>query len=249
MILGQILLATLLGGLASVLAAYCLGGLLRRFERQMVGFAAGALLAAALLLVLPEALGADVSAVRVLGTVFVALVALFALEKLALWRHAHWHDERAPSSGPHSLQPAGYMVLVGDGLHNFVDGILIAAAFLTSPVLGWSTALAVVLHEIPQELGDFMLLVNAGWTRRKALVWNALASMTACCGGALGYFALSHAEPLIPYVLAVSAASFLYIAVADLVPLLQQERSPRALAAQLVVMAVGSLVVTFDLWA
>lgn len=259
MILGQIVLATLLGGVASVLAAWLLAEVLRPLQRRLVGFAVGALLGAALLMILPEALESHVSAIEVTGTVLVSLAALFMLEKLTLWRHAH--SERvaatparsgspmvgssgATASHDDSLQPAAYMVIVGDALHNFVDGVLLAAAFMTSPAVGWGATLAVVLHEVPQELGDFLLLREAGWSRRKAILLNCAASLAAVLGGIVGYAVLSDAQHAVPYVLAVAAASFMYVAVADLIPRLQRDRSPRDLATQLAAMAIGCLFVS-----
>jgi zinc and cadmium transporter len=134
--------------------------------------------------------------------------------------HLHEHDH----SHAHALSPTAAMILLGDGLHNFVDGVLIAAAFLTDPALGVATALAVVAHEIPQELGDFMVLLAAGYSRGKALLLNAVSGAAAVAGGVLGYFALQGAQHVIPYALALSAASFIYIAVADLVPELHKAR-------------------------
>lgn len=259
MILGQIVLATLLGGVASVLAAWLLAEVLRPLQRRLVGFAVGALLGAALLMILPEALESHVSAIEITGTVLASWAVLFMLEKLTLWRHAHVEPVApaalgadAPMVASHgartghdeSLQPAAYMVIVGDALHNFVDGVLLAAAFMTSPAVGWGATLAVVLHEVPQELGDFLLLREAGWSRRKAILLNGAASLAAVLGGIVGYSVLSGAQHIIPYVLAMAAASFLYIAVADLIPRLQRDCAPRDLATQLAAMGIGCLVVS-----
>lgn len=224
----MIVVATLAGGVLSVVLAAMLAlTLLRRWAQRLVSFAVGVLLATALLNLMPEAsnaLGPELAGAWLLGGVLI----FFVLEKLALWRHAHVHGDDAhhdhahvPSSAP---SPAGAMIVLGDGLHNFVDGILIAAAFLTDPALGIATAMAVIAHEIPQELGDFMVLLNAGYTRRRALLLNALSGAAALGGGLLGYIALQGAQHLIPYALALSAASFLYIAIADLVPELHRAR-------------------------
>lgn len=226
-----IVLATLAGGVLSVLLAASVGlTVLARWADRLVGFAVGVLLAAALLTLLPKAvneLGPETAGAWLLAGV----IAFFVLEKLALWRHQHGKQEVAPS---------GPMILLGDAMHNFVDGVLIAAAFLHDPALGVATALAVLLHEVPQELGDFMVLLSAGYSRRRALLFNALSGSAAVAGGVLGYFALRGAEGVLPYVLAIAAASFLYIAVADLVPELHKARRRLAEAGlQLGLIATG----------
>lgn len=240
MTLLQIVLATLAGGLLSVFAAAAVSlTLLSRWAPRLVSYAVGVLLAAAFLDLLPEA-AAKLPVDRVLATCLGGVLGFFVLEKLALWRHAH----AAEHAHAAIRKPAGSMILIGDALHNFVDGILIAAAFLTDPALGWAVALGVIAHEIPQEVGDFMVLLESGWSRRAALFWNALASLAAVAGGVLGYFALSAGQMAVPYVLAVSAASFLYIAVADLIPELHRRWDFREAALQVVLIAsgVGTLV-------
>jgi len=239
MILLQILLATLAVGVLSVLAAALVSlTLLLQWAPRLVAYAVGVLLGAAFLNLLPQAIEA-LGPHDVLATCLGGLLAFFVLEKLALWRHAHagLHDHDHDLG--HGHKAAGTMILVGDALHNFVDGILIAAAFLTDPALGWAVAIGIIAHEIPQETGDFMVLLASGWSKRSALCWNLLASLAAVAGGLLGYFALSDAEAAVPYVLAVSAASFLYIAVADLIPELHRHwRLPEA-GAQLALIAAG----------
>ena len=131
------------------------------------------------------------------------------------------------------------MIVLGDGLHNFVDGVLIAAAFLADPALGWVTAIAVLAHELPQEIGDFMVLLNAGLSKKRALVLNAFSGAAMILGGIAGYFALDGVQTAVPYVLVIAAASFIYIAVADLVPELHRQRSFRDAAAQLVLLLTG----------
>lgn len=224
MILLSILLATLAGGVLSVLAAAAMSySLLARWAPKLVSYAVGVLLGAAFLDLLPEAVNA-LGPEDVLATCLAGILAFFVLEKLALWRHAHIEPHDPDSGGAphahahHRVQAAGLMIVVGDGLHNFVDGVLIAAAFLTDPAVGWAVTIGVVTHEIPQEVGDFMVLLNAGYSRCKALLMNALSGAAAVIGGIAGYFALAHAAEAVPYVLAFSAASFIYIAVADLIP-------------------------------
>jgi zinc and cadmium transporter len=221
--LTQIILGTLLGGVVSVLAAASLSlTVLKDMSHRLVGFSVGVLLAVSFLHLLPEA-SEMLDAHAVGSTVLIGILGFFALEKTALWRHDHHEDEGHVC---HSHHVAGSLIVLGDGLHNFVDGILIAAAFLQDPALGWATVAAVVSHEVPQEVGDFMVLLNAGYSRAKALWLNVLSSLAAVGGGVLGWLTLSAASGLIPYILALSAASFIYIAVADLVPVLHRQRKP-----------------------
>jgi zinc and cadmium transporter len=232
MTLTYILLATLAGGVLSVLAAALLSlTVLARWAPRLVSFSVGVLLAAAFLDILPEA--AQHLPFRELGaTVLAGIFLFFALEKSALWRHDHGDAMEAP-------HPSGMMIVLGDGLHNFVDGLLIAAAFLHDPALGVATTLAVIAHEIPQEVGDFMVLLAAGHGRRRALLLNALSGSAAVAGGVLGYFLLQGVQGAIPYLLALAAASFIYIAVADLVPALQKHRKPLDFALQFALLGAG----------
>ena len=250
--LTMIILATLLGGLLSMVAA---AGLAFRLSRKatttLVAFAAGVMLSSALLEILPEAFaslaqhtdaaenaghGHDTPAATLFTVLLAGLLGFFALERLALWRHSHAGYDAAV--GDHQAEVAAPLILLGDAFHNFVDGLLIAAAFLADPMLGVTTTLAVVAHEIPQELGDFVLLLNAGWSRRKAFLANAASSLTSVLGGLLGYFAMDGAEHILPYVLTIAAASFIYIAVADLLPLLHRQRSSFALQSALIGLGV-----------
>jgi zinc and cadmium transporter len=182
----------------------------------LVSYAVGTLLGVALLVLIPEALG-HLPAIRVMESLLAGIMLFFLLEKLVLWRHCHTHDCEA-----HGM--AAPMVLIGDAFHNFLDGVVIGTAVLTSIPLGISTALAVATHEIPQELGDFAILLHAGYSRRSALVLNILSGLSAIAGAVLAVFALDWLPSLNEYILAVSAASFLYIAMADLIPDLHRGR-------------------------
>ena len=238
MTLLSILLATLAGGVVSVLAAAVLSlTVLRRMAHRLIGFSVGVMLAAAFLDILPEALS-QLDAHTVGFTLLCGMLGFFVLEKLALWRHDHRHGacHDAPA-------PVGSLIVLGDGLHNFVDGILIAASFLQDPALGVATALAVIAHEIPQEVGDFMVLLQAGYSRQQALLMNLMSSLAAVLGGVCGYFALQDANHVVPYVLALAAASFIYIAVADLVPNLHAVRRPLESMQQLLLLVLGVSVV------
>jgi zinc and cadmium transporter len=248
MLLTSIIAANIAGGLLSVLAAALIAfAVLERWVPRLVSFAVGALLGAALLNLLPEALESSVGPRAVFATLLVGLLVFFMLEKLALWRHAHGPGDNAHG---HDIQahagatsPAGLLIVFGDSLHNFVDGVLIAAAFLTDPTLGWATAVAVIAHEVPQEVGDFMVLLHAGYTRRRALWLNALSSLASVLGGLLGYFALKAALPALPYVLAFAAAGFLYIAVADLIPNLHRRFAIKDALSQVALIAIGVAIV------
>ncbi len=246
-----ILLFCFLGGVLSVLAAAVFLILperqRNRFLPHLVSFATGALLGAAFLALLPHAvLGEGVEGVhKITFAVLLGLLGFFLLEKLVLWRHCH-HDHcevHAPDAGiPHNhapAAPAGILVLVGDAFHNFVDGILIAAAFLTDIHLGIVTAMAVAAHEIPQEVGDFAILLESGFSRARAFGFNVLSSLTTILGGALAYFSLAQLGGIIPYVLAVAASSFIYVAVADLIPGLHKRTDVVATVQQVVLIAAG----------
>ena len=134
-------------------------------------------------------------------------------------------------------------MLVGDGIHNFCDGIIIAAAFLTDPNLGLVTSLAIIAHEIPQEVGDYIVLLNAGFSRRKALLFNALSGLAAVVGGVVGYFVVGPWEDLFPYLLVAASSSFIYVAVADLLPQMQRRLPWRQTVSQLGWLAAGLAVV------
>jgi zinc and cadmium transporter len=236
MTLTYILLATLAGGLISVFAAATLSlTILKDMAHKLVGFSVGVLLAVSFLHMLPEAIE-TLDAHEVGATVLVGILIFFALEKAALWRHDHHEDEGHVC---HSHHAAGPLIVLGDGLHNFVDGVLIAAAFLQDPALGWATTIAVVSHEVPQEVGDFMVLLASGYSRMKALWLNIVSSLAAVLGGVVGWFTLSGASNIIPYILALAASSFIYIAVADLVPVLHKQRKPADFVIQFALLAAG----------
>lgn len=231
MTLLYIIVFCLLGGLLSVAAASTFLLINEKARARvlphLVSFAIGALLGAAFLGLLPHALHAPSidDAHDITLAVLVGLLSFFLLEKMVLWRHCHSHECEVHGDDEHShnpAAPAATLVIVGDTIHNFVDGVLIAAAFLTDIHLGIVTALAVAAHEIPQEVGDFVVLLNSGYSRAKALLFNMLTTLGTVVGGVLAYFALKHVEPVVPYVLAVAAASFIYVAVADLIPSLHQ---------------------------
>jgi zinc and cadmium transporter len=266
-----IILATLVSGVLSVLAAGIFLALPSRAREaalpHLVSFATGALLGAALLALIPHAVeGAGVENVHEVGIALIAGIALFfILEKFLLWRHCHddhcvehpigdalgqghhGHDHHghAHQHDQARKKASGSLVLVGDALHNVLDGVLIAAAFLTDVHVGIVTALAIMAHEIPQEVGNFAVLLNSGVTRRRALLLNLLTSLTAVIGGVIGFFALEKALMALPFALAVAAASLLYVAVADLIPGLHRKIDPRSSVTQVVLIGLGIALITF----
>lgn len=266
-LLTWILLFSLLGGVLSVLAAALFllfpERLRARLLPHFVSFAIGALLGAAFLALLPHALeGPGVGDLHIItGTVLLGVLGFFLLEKMVLWRHCH-HTEcevHAPEESheqhhghAHAVgrssgvnHAAGTLILIGDGIHNLVDGVLIAAAFLTDIHLGIVTSLAVAAHEIPQEVGDFAVLLHSGFSRARALVYNILASMTTLVGAGIAYYSLREAEAALPYILAIAASSFIYIAVADLIPGLHKRLEVRATVQQIVLIVAGVLTIYF----
>ncbi len=244
---------SLLGGIASVILASSFL-LLSENSRtvavpHLVSFAVGALLGASFLGLLPHALEHEypVDAHNVGLTLLLGLLTFFLLEKLVLWRHCH-HDhcdghlpEDNPQHTNNRKQAAGTLILIGDTIHNFVDGILIAAAFMTDIHLGIVTALAIAAHEIPQELGDFVILLHSGFNRKKALFYNILASLGTVVGALLAYFALSDMQHVLPYILIIAASSFIYIAVADLIPGLHNKVKPSETLQQVLLIAAGTV--------
>jgi zinc and cadmium transporter len=244
MTLLYIVAATLLGGLLSVFIAASLTlTVLGRVVKGLISLSAGVLLGTALLQVLPEAFEGPAAPQALFGTLLGGLLFFWLLEKVELYRHAHHHEGDGHDHDHHfdvrQAGRGGFSVLVGDGIHNFCDGVIIAAAFLADTGLGLVTALAIVAHEIPQEAGDFIVLLNAGFSRRKALLFNALSGLAGVAGGVVGYFLVGPWEAALPYLLVVASSSFIYIAVADLLPQLQQRLSWRDTLAQVAWLAGG----------
>ena len=243
-----IVLFSLLGGVLSVLAAAVFllvpDAARNRILPHFVSFAIGALLGAAFLALLPHAMQ-GVQEFHTLGlTVLLGILGFFLLEKMVLWRHCH--AEHCEAHTPDEAQrghAAGTLVLIGDGMHNLVDGVLITAAFLTDLHLGIVTSLAVAAHEIPQEVGDFAVLLHSGYSRGKALVFNVLSSLTTLIGALVAYWSLTDVQHILPYILAIAASSFIYIAVADLIPGLHKRLHFSATLQQITLILAGVLVI------
>lgn len=245
MTLGWILAASVAGGtLSAGLAAVSLA-IRATWVPMLVSFAIGALLGAAFLEIIPHAFEAGEAhevAFAILGGIF----GFFVLEKLLLWRHCHTencevHDPHHQPRGAsaHDQGRSGALIVVGDTVHNFVDGVLIAAAFLQSTELGAVTALAIIAHEIPQEVGDFLILLHSGYSRLRALVVNLLSSCATIVGGVIGYYGLQVIADLEATLLGVVAASMIYVAVADLIPGLHKRPELRDTASQALLIALG----------
>jgi len=252
---------TTLGGALSALAA-SLFLILPENKRgkalpHLVSFATGALLGAALLGLLPHAVeAAGLEGVHTIGlTILIGILVFFLLEKFVLWRHCHTevcegHDDHAHASpgqitDQHRDAASAKLILMGDGFHNALDGVLIAAAFMTDVHLGIVTALAVIVHEIPQEVGDLAILLQGGMSRGKALLLNLATSLTSVVGGVIAFFALGTAMRFLPYAIALAASSFLYIAVADLIPGLHRRVDPGSGVKQFVLITLGVLLIYF----
>jgi len=233
-----IVLACLAGGVLSVCAAAFALVLRATWVPMLVSFAIGTLLGAAFLEVLPHAFEAG-EPQGVAAAILGGILGFFLLEKLLLWRHSHDHGEGAEPMHHHEHARAGALIVVGDTVHNFVDGLLIAAAFLQSPALGVVTAVAIVAHEIPQEVGDFLVLLHSGYSRARAFVLNIVSSLGSVAGGVLGYFALAGFEDWEPTLLGIVAASMIYVAVADLIPGLHKKPQLRDTAQQALLIAAG----------
>lgn len=255
-----IIIFTAVGGVLSVMAA-AVFLLLRDHHRNAVlphgiSFAIGALLAVAFWGLIPEAF-AEVKPEQfqaLSGTILAGILGFFVLEKLLIWRHCHYGSCEAHGDDGHGddhahghshipghsdAKSAGALIILGDSIHNFVDGVLIAAAFLTDAQLGIVTSLAVAAHEIPQEVGDFAILLDSGYSRGKALFYNILASLTTVLGGVLAYFSLEDLHDSLPYFLALAASSFIYIAVADLIPSLHTKTDMKTSLQQIALIAAG----------
>ncbi len=249
MTLTYIVAATFLGGVVSVaLAAAVSQPLLTLIVRHLVSLSTGVLLGTALLHVLPEAFESGRSPQALFLTLLGGLMFFFLLEKAELYRHGHHHehDDHHHHHGFDAEQAGrgGWSVLVGDSIHNFCDGVIIAAAFLADHHLGLATALAIIAHEIPQEVGDYIVLLNAGFSRAKALLYNAVSGLAAVAGGVLGYFVVGPWQQLFPFLLVAASSSFICVAVADLIPQLQRRLPWRETLAQLGWLAAGLALVT-----
>ncbi len=233
--LAWIIIFSLLGSVGALLGAALVLMLPEKPRRiltaNLVSYATGTLLGAVFLGLVPKALKESPSP-RILVWLLVGILFFFVMEKLILWRHCHTPDCDVHAS-------AGPLLLIGDAFHNFTDGVIIAGAFLISLPLGIATGLAVISHEIPQELGDFAILLESGYSRARALLYNLVSSLATLPGAIFGYYFLSHLMPVVPHILLVGAASFLYIALVDLTPYLHRRLGLADSLLQLVLILSG----------
>jgi zinc and cadmium transporter len=246
-----IVTASLIGGVLSVFCAALFALNARaHWVNALVSYAIGALLGAVFLDILPEAIELSGNISMLSATILGGILLFFTLEKLMIWRHCHHdhcevhdheahepHQAHANEHGGHGR--SGMMIMVGDTFHNFVDGIIIAAAFLTDIHLGIVTSLAIIAHEIPQEVGDFMILLHSDYSKAQALLLNMVSSLATLIGGVLAYYALQSMQDFVPTLLALAAASMIYVAVADLIPGLHKRTTLRDTVEQVTLIALG----------
>jgi zinc and cadmium transporter len=265
-----IVLGTLLAGIGSVwLAAWLSFGVISRYTQHMLSLAAGALLATAFLHLLPEAFESGMPPHVLFAVLLVGLVFFFLLDKAELWHHGHEHHHGQAHGHPHHAHPGhahghahahahdhshghdqhpghapgGWAVLAGDSVHCFGDGILIASAFMADLQLGVLAALAVLAHEVPHHMGDLVVLRRSAGSRQAAILKVSLAGAVTALGGAVGYVLVDALHDLLPYFLVVASSSFVYVALADLIPQLQRQLSARETAAQVFWLGAGMVLV------
>ncbi len=246
-----IVTACFAGGALSVAfaALFALNPHAQRRLNALVSYAIGAMLGAVFLEILPEAVKLTTNVTLLSATVLFGILLFFVLEKLVLWRHCHQehceaHELLSREHG-HDHGRSGMMIMVGDTFHNFVDGIIIAAAFLTNMQLGAVTAVAIIAHEVPQEVGDFAILLHSGYSKVRAFQLNLASSFASIAGGVLGYFILQTMQSWVPPLLGLAAASMIYVAVADLIPGLHRRAQLRDTAQQVGLIVLGVASVAF----
>lgn len=235
MVLIAILLSTIFISLLSLVGILFLKINSKKIQKLifwLVCFATGTLLGGAFFHLLPESWELNQNAPLYF---IIGILIFFALEKFLYWRHCHKEEC--------DFHAFTYLNVIGDGIHNFIDGVVIAASFITNIQLGIITSLVVASHEIPQELGDFAILLGSGYSRGQALLYNALTGLTTVIGGVVAYYSLALANQLVPYVLAIAASSFIYIAVADLIPGLHKRPEFSATVQQILLIGLGIIVI------
>jgi zinc and cadmium transporter len=235
MLLTWVIVFSILGSVGAIIGAALLltfpAHMRKTLLPSLLSYATGTLLGAAFLGMIPKGVQ-QATALSVSSTVLAGIILFFLLEKMIIWRHCH--DVECEVHGS-----AGPLILIGDAFHNFVDGFVIAAAFLTSIPLGIAASLAVIAHEVPQEVGDLAILLESGYSRARALVLNMLSSLATLPGAVIAYYFLGTTMEAVPYILALSAASFIYIAVADLVPSLHRQIGLKPALMQFVLVLAG----------
>ena len=251
MTLIYIILATLAAGIGSVWVAAALSfGALARYTQHMLSMAAGALLATAFMHLMPEAFESQAGTRALFATLLAGLIFFFLLDKAELWHHGHEHGDHAHDHGQshghsHASKAGNWAILTGDSVHCFGDGILIASAFMADVRLGVVAALAVMAHEVPHHMGDLVVLNRGNSNKRMALIKVSLAGAITAVGGLAGYWLVDQLQDYLPYFLVIASSSFIYVALADLIPQLQKRLSIKQTLAQIVWLAVGILMVTW----
>ena len=248
---GMILVACLGGSVLSLaIAGVVAFRINRKWISTVISYAVGALLGAVFLDILPHLFEETKSPTRIAAFILCGILVFFVLEKLLLWRHHH-HGEEAIDEPAHAHAHgeghvhgsdsgrSGWMIVIGDSFHNFTDGVIIASAFLADVRLGVVTSLAIIAHEIPQEIGDFLVLLHSGFGKRMALAMNALSGLATVAGALIAWWALAVVTDWIPEILAIAAASMIYVAVADLIPGLHKRTAIRETLVQVAFIAVG----------
>lgn len=240
-VLAIILLVCLAGAALSLAIAAAIALRMQaRWIPTLVSYAVGALLGAVFLDILPHLFEETKNPARVAAFILGGILAFFILEKLLLWRHDHDHGGAGDGvHASHDRGRSGYMIVIGDSFHNFTDGVIIASAFVADVRLGLVTALAIIAHEIPQEIGDFIVLLHSGFSRARALAMNALSGLATVAGALIAYYALATVRAFIAEILAIAAASMLYVAVADLIPGLHRRTALRETIVQVAFIALG----------
>lgn len=253
-VLTWIIGVSLLGGAVSVIGAGFFALNTRTsWVPMLISYAIGALLGAVFLEILPHAFETATDVHTLTVTILLGILLFFVLEKLVLWRHCHGdeceaHTDTTHAHAHHDHGRSGLMIMVGDTFHNFVDGILIAAAFMADLNLGLVTALAIIAHEIPQEVGDFLILLHSGYSKKQALLFNLASSLATVVGGLLAYFALKTVQEWVPIILGLAAASMIYVAVADLIPGLHKRTALRETVYQVVLITLGVCSIWLAKW-
>ena len=256
MTLIYIILATLAAGIGSVWVAAALSfGALGRYTQHMLSMAAGALLATAFMHLMPEAFESQAGARALFATLLAGLIFFFLLDKAELWHHGHEHSHdqahdhaghnHSDSSHKHGPKAGSWAILTGDSVHCFGDGILIASAFMADSRLGWVAALAVMAHEVPHHMGDLVVLNRGSSSQRMAFIKVSLAGAVTAVGGVVGFWLVDLLQDYLPYFLVVASSSFIYVALADLIPQLQKRLSLKQTMAQIAWLAIGILLVTW----
>ena len=247
-----IIFGTLMCGVGSVFVAYVLAkALLSRFQQHMLSLAAGALLATAFLHLLPEAFGSGASPSHLFMTLLVGLIFFFLLDKAELWHHGHEHAHVPEEHAHHvhskaddaHVQVGGWSVLLGDSVHAFGDGIMVAGAFMADLNLGYAASVAVLAHEIPHHMGDLTVLANSGSVKNQALLKLSLSGLVSTVGGVMAYALLEGRDSWVPFMLSIASSSYLYVALADLIPQLQKRLSAQATVHQILWLFSGMALV------